>query len=358
MGAYYRNAFSGLLATDRCPTSSELFVWADVTERTRETGLALLRGLRPSCNTSAYSRSAAPADHDRIFHPVTHGGPCRLDAARAEAEMLSRAGGDFSNVARALEQELAIAQQTLQCCGPRLCAAASAACRRPPAPEACTLTDRLPTCLVHRPASGAPTQVVLGGALRTASTFAELLLLEHANGLPASQVGWGRITREQMARVFRLHTSAFDIEQRTPYVAALQGSPLLERILRALADEDDGTPGSAPPGASFVAYIGHDTNIANVAAMLGLTWQQPGYQKDQTPPAGALVFELRQTEAGARYVEVTYVAQSLDDMRAVRGDRAMRVRVPVRDCGDEGSACSLAAFAKLVGERLDRSCAL
>jgi 4-phytase/acid phosphatase len=218
------------------------------------------------------------------------------------------------------------------------------------------LANRLPSCLVHRPASGTPSQVVLGGALRTASTFAELLLLEYVNGFPMSDVGWGRITRDQMTRVFRLHTTAFDIEQRTPYVAALQGSALLEKILGALTDEAGGTPGSAPPGASFVAYVGHDTNIANVAAMLGLTWQQPGYQKDQTPPAGALVFELRETDAGARTVEVFYVAQSLDDMRAAQGDRAMRTRVAVPDCDRAWSACPLAEFAKLVREKLDRSC--
>lgn len=209
---------------------------------------------------------------------------------------------------------------------------------------------------MHRPASGTPSQVVLGGALRTASTFAELLLLEYANGFPMSDVGWGRITRDQMTQVFRLHTTAFDIEQRTSYVAALQGSALLEKILGALADEAVGTPGSAPPGASFVAYVGHDTNIANVAAMLGLSWQQPGYQEDQTPPAGALVFELRQTDAGARNIEIFYVAQSLDDMRAAQGNRAMRARVRLPGCDWEGSACPLAEFAKLVREKLDRSC--
>ena len=271
--------------------------------------------------------------------------------------MLARAGGDLANVAQTLAPELAIAQQTLQCCQPRFCEAASTACRRPASPpNTCTLADRLPSCLVRREEHGVVGQVALGGALRAASTFAEILLLEYANGFPTSEVGWGRITREQLTQVFRLHTTAFGLEQRTPYVAALQGSPLLERILGALTDEKASAPGSAPPGAKFVAYVGHDTNIANVAGMLGLTWQQPGYQKDQTPPAGALVFELRQTDAGARNVHVFYAASSLDDMRAVKGESPVRTPVHVPGCGTEGAACPLADFAKLVRSKLDRSC--
>jgi 4-phytase/acid phosphatase len=159
-----------------------------------------------------------------------------------------------------------------------------------------------------------------------------------------------------MTQTFRLHTTGFDIEQRTPYVAALQGSPLLERMLGALADESSGAPGSAPPGAKFVAYVGHDTNISNLAAMLDLTWQQPGYQKNQTPPTGALIFELRQTEAGARNVHAFYDASALDDMRVEKGDRPVRTPVRVPGCGGEGSACPLAEFAKLVRGKLDRSC--
>jgi 4-phytase/acid phosphatase len=356
MGTYYRSYLSTLLPTDRCPTAGEVYFWADVPERTIETGRALLRGFRPACDTAQYFHSALPARHDPVFHAVRHGGPCRLDAARAESEMLALAGGDLADVTRRLAPELAIAQQTLQCCTPRLCEAATAACRQPASsPNTCTLTERLPSCLVRRQEHHTVGQVALGGALRMASTFAEILLLEYANGFPANEVGWGRITREQMTQVFRLHTTGFELEQRTPYVAALQGSPLLGRMLAALTDEGGSAPGSAPAGAKLVAYVGHDTNLANLAAMLDLTWQQPGYQKNQTPPTGALIFELRQTDAGARNVHVFYDASALDDLRAEKGDRPVRTPVRVPGCGD-GLACSLTEFAKLIGSKLDRSC--
>lgn len=357
MGAYYRTYLSELLPADRCPEAREVFFWADVTQRTEETGLALLRGFRPlPCQSEKYFHTA-PGKSDPIFHPVTGDGSCKLDPARAERDIIARAGGSLSNVVRDLEHELKIAQNALQCCQPSLCQATWKTCRQsppPPPPNTCTLTNRLPSCVVPHPDTGPATQVYLGGALRVASTFAELLLLEDGNGFAQNDVGWGRITREQMTTVFRLHTTAFDLEQRTPYVAALQGSMLLHKMLLALKDESDGKPGTAPPGASLVAYVGHDTNIANVAGMLSLSWQQEGYQRNQTPPTGALIFELRLTDAGTRTVHAYYAAQSLRDMRLANGTSATRTPVPIPGCPN--GSCTLDEFTKLVGQALDPHC--
>ena len=55
MGIYYRTYLSALLPGQGCPAASEVFFWADVTERTRETALALLRGFRPACDGAPIS---------------------------------------------------------------------------------------------------------------------------------------------------------------------------------------------------------------------------------------------------------------------------------------------------------------
>jgi len=357
MGTFYRTYLAELLPPDQCPTPSDVFLWADRTERTEKTGLALLRGFRPSCPPDRYFHSASPSPTDRIFHPVMSAGRCTLNAARAEREILARAGGNLSSIETSLAPELKTAQRALQCCQSRLCMSVAAACRLPaPSTKMCRLNEHLPTCVVSHPEAGTPMDVLLGGSLRVASTFAELLLLEYANGFPQSDVGWERISRDEMARVFRLHTTAFDLEQRTRYIAGRQGSALVKKILLALQSKTDGTPGTAPPGAKFVAYVGHDTNISNVAGMLRLSWQQPGYQQDQTPPAGALIFELHQSSSGSRYVSAFYVAQSLDDMRRVAGTTPQRASVPILGCSNE-SRCPLEHFAKLATHALDPECA-
>jgi 4-phytase/acid phosphatase len=51
--------------------------------------------------------------------------------------------------------------------------------------------------------------------------------------------------------------------------------------------------------------------------MLGLSWRLPGYQTDDTPPGGALIFSLRQRSNGAGYfVRAQYLAQTLEQMRS------------------------------------------
>jgi 4-phytase / acid phosphatase len=42
-----------------------------------------------------------------------------------------------------------------------------------------------------------------------------------------------------------------------------------------------------------VVLTGHDTNLSNIAGMLNVNWLIDG-RRDDAPPGGALVFELRQ----------------------------------------------------------------
>jgi 4-phytase/acid phosphatase len=363
MGTYYRRYLSSLLPETPdtpCPGAQDLFVWPDVSdERTRDTALGLLQGFRPACDPGRYIRTQTPSDP--IFHSIVQSN-CRLDATRAEQEI----NGNLSKVVDSLRNELALAQEKLQCCKPELCQKVwRETCARTelPPPNTCTLQN-LPTCVVRSPKSGPATKIELGGALRIASSFAEILLLEYANGFQGAEYGWGRITRpEELTALFRLHTEAFGLEQRTSTIAAAQGSMLLRRILLALKDEDSNASGAVPQGTKFAAYVGHDTNIANLGGLLELNWdppsgQQPAYQRNQTPPAGALTFELREL-GGVRKLYVAYVAQSLADMRADTADRAIRTPVSVPQCSTNelGFPCPLATFESLVTRKLDQNCA-
>jgi 4-phytase/acid phosphatase len=62
--------------------------------------------------------------------------------------------------------------------------------------------------------------------------------------------------------------------------------------------------------------VGHDTNVTNLAAMLGVSWTSPGYQTNDPAAGGALVFELYERHNPKRVVvRVYYQAQSLRRMR-------------------------------------------
>jgi 4-phytase/acid phosphatase len=203
------------------------------------------------------------------------------------------------------------------------------------------------------------------GALAIASEAAEIFLLEYAEGMEAEQVAWGRLNLAQMLQTFRLHTEAFDLMERTPYLARRQGSALLMRAAAAVTSGHSsglGATDNAVRDAKFVAYIGHDTNIDNLAAIMDVTWTQAGYQRNQTPPAGALVFELRQGPDRKQRVYTSYVAQSLEQMRKVTpltlDAPPLKTPLRLRGCSANtpGFPCLIDEFAVAIRNAIDRDC--
>jgi 4-phytase/acid phosphatase len=350
MGAYYRRFTSEAKATtaEGCPP---VYVYADVTERTEATAKALIDGYAPNCGYSVRSRTEAKIDP--VFHPL-EAGVCRLDPMLAQTRLLERSGGDLNRITRDLKAPFDALQAVLQCCSASLCSALGRG-------EKCTLAD-LPTVMSPLP-DGSGLAVM--GALPIASTTAEVLLLEYADNLPAGEVGWGRISGPQLRDVMRLHTEHLDLTQRTPYLARKMGSALLFKVAGAVTSARSLGFGVVEPAvrdARFVAYVGHDTNIWNLAGMLDVSWLQTGYQRNQTPPAGALVFEVRELPDKKQKVYTSYVAQTPEQMRnatPLAGDvlpQRTALRLPGCSTTQPGFPCSIEEFAIAVRNSLDRDC--
>ena len=350
MGTYYRRyASEGQAATAAgCPP---MYVYADLMERTQATAKSLIEGFAPNCGYTFRTRSDAKIDP--IFHPL-EAGVCKVDPMIAQTRVLERAGGDLNRITRDLKAPFDALQSILQCCSPSLCTALGRG-------EKCTLAD-LPTVMSPLP-DGAGLAVM--GSLPIASTTAEILLLEYADNLPMSEVGWGRVTLPQMRETWRLHTEHFDLTQRTPYLARRMGSLLMFKVAAAVTSARTLGFGVVDPAirdAKFVAYVGHDTNIWNLAGMLDVSWLQTGYQRNQTPPAGALMFEVRELPDKKLKVYSSYVSQSPEQMRgaiALVGD-ALPQRTPLRLPGcsstQPGFPCTIEEFAIAVRNSLDRDC--
>jgi 4-phytase / acid phosphatase len=134
---------------------------------------------------------------------------------------------------------------------------------------------------------------------------------------------------------------------------------LLQHILLALQQQVMSKPvAGAPgePGDRLLLFAGHDTNIANVAGALHLDRILDG-RRDDTPPGGALVFELwRERSTGTYSVRIDYMAQTLEQMRTATvltlttpPDRAL---VFVPDCGRQDMSCTWQGFAATVQRAL------
>ena len=292
MGEYYAMEFSarGLLPAGGPPPVRDVYVWADLDQRTRETGAALLEGIF-GCQDSCPDAGSDYGDDDPLFHPV-RGGTCILDPGAAKKAVLEQAGGSLE---KALEPYRGVVREigdVLDCCAPRLC---------DPQRLDCSL-ENLPSAIKEDKKKGA---ISLSGPIAVGSTASEVFLLEYAQAM--SDVAWDpAATPEKINRLLGLHELQFRLMQRTPYIAKRQGSALTRQVLETLrqsAEKKSDAMRPVPAEAKLVIYVGHDTNLANIAGLLGIDWAFPSGLGDKTPPAGAMVFELLRDAAGDRSEE-------------------------------------------------------
>jgi 4-phytase/acid phosphatase len=335
-GAYDHQwlAHLGLLNAEGCGDASHITILADSDQRTRETGKALAIGLMPGCSIDVHAEAEGEADP--LFHPL-EAGVGHPDKAVATAAVSGRIGANPAGLVEAYRPQLKALEEVLG----------------QPASKS-SLFD-IPSSI----SSGKGDHLVdLKSPLGTAATMSENLLLEYTEGMP--QVGWGRVDSVRLRELLQLHTASADIERRTPYLARAQASNMLAHVLDSLrqAASAKPVPGAlSRPEDKLLILVGHDTNLTNIAGDLNLSWLIDG-RRDDTPPGGALVFELWKSATGNFSVRTYYTAQTLDQMRnAVPLTLAAppeRVAVFVPGCSGADSACRWNDFESTIRAAIDQ----
>ena len=342
MGAYYREWLSGehLLSQQGCGDARRIYIHADTDQRTIETGRALAETLLPGCAVAV--NSELEGRRDALFDPIEAGiaKPDWEIAAKAVRERLGNDPRHFLDLHRAAFEAL---QFVLEGGG------------------------SAPKKLIERPEeiSGTATgkSVRLNEQLSLASTLSEDLLLEYTDGMQGKDLGWGRLDADTLFRILELHAAFADLTRRTTYLARTRGSNLLDHVLLSMEQAATGkaVPGAlGPPGAAVLILVGHDTNLSNLSGMLGLSWHLPGYQPDDTPPGGALIFSLWQQPGTAQYfVRTQYLAQTLQQMRSATtltlAAPPAKEDVAVAGCESATGSfgCSWETFAKTLQRAID-----
>jgi 4-phytase/acid phosphatase len=348
MGGYYRalHGGSGLTQTDDCPPAGTVAAWADNEQRTRESGKALLGGMYPRCANLA-PRSQADGKPDPLFHPQPSPS-CPMDATSNRAALLARIGGDFSSVLREYAPQLSLMQATL--CPPALAAGRTR----------CGLPAEAPAVQV-RPDG----RLTITGPIAIGSSASEDFAMQNAEGLPANQVAWGRLSGDAaIQNLLKIHRLEVDLADKTPPIARQRGSNLLDQIVTTLQDghKFPGAPNIAEP-VRLALLIGHDTNIANIERLLNLKWQISGFQPNEASPGGALTFELfREVGTGQRYVRLAYYAQTLEQMRQAtvlnlaQPPGMMAVDLPACAAYAHERSCPLERFVEIAKAAIDPAC--
>lgn len=344
-GAYDRMllAKENLLKPTGCDDGGNVTFYADSDQRTRETGKALASGLFPGCSVPV--QSLAEGVNDPLFHPVpAHLGP--LNSTLATAAIAGRIGNNLDNLTEAHRTQLASFDKLLETCG---VVAASPQKR-------ISLFEISPSL---SPGSG-DHLAELRSPLSTASTLTENLLLEYTEGMDTANVGWGCVDGPKLRSLIDLHTAASDFAQRTPAIARMQASNLLDHIDKALEQivTHQSIPGApSKPTDRALFLIGHDTNLSNIGGLLDMTWIIDG-RRDDTPPGGALIFELwKKHKSDGYFVRIYYTAQTLEQMRSTiiltPTSPPQRVPVFIPGCSKEDFSCAWPAFSETIRKTID-----
>ncbi|WP_145562812.1 AppA family phytase/histidine-type acid phosphatase [Yersinia aldovae] len=354
MGQFYGDYFrsKGLLLAG-CPAEGVIYAQADIDQRTRLTGQAFLDGVAPDCGLKVHYQADLKKT-DPLFHPV-EAGVCKLDAVQTQKAVEEHLGGPLSSLEERYTKPFAQMGEVLNFAKSPYCKT------RQQNDKTCNFAHFAANEIkVNKEGS----KVSLNGPLALSSTLGEIFLLQNAQNMP--NVAWNRLSgTENWASLLSLHNVQFDLMAKTPYIARHKGTPLLQQIDAALTLQPDALGQTLPlsPQNRVLFIGGHDTNIANIAGMLGASWQLP-QQPDNTPPGGGLVFELWQNpDNHQRYVAVKMFYQTMDQLRKaemldLKNNPAGMISVAVEGCENSGDdkLCQLDTFQKRVAQVIEPAC--
>lgn len=314
IGARLRGEFmtDGLLSS-ACPDDASFVVIGDSTPRNRESSVALREGLTPGCGTGYLAMDGST--NNPLFHyrkeddddtaPPTVGTP---PAALAELQSL------------------------LLGCKADTCADVA---RRDGKKPLLASTDALPA------------------AMKLAGTLSENLMLAYVEGMPMDKVAFGRGDADLPGRLITLHNDQFAATKKAKPAASLAGSNLVAHIVATLDAARGAATKVAPLSAvrrGVIVLVGHDTNLANVAGVLGLEWHDAA-RPDDYPPGGALIFSVV-AHGSEHAIHVDTLMPTMAQLRTGRFEDMRRAPVRIAGCHDLGR-CTPEEFSAIARRGID-----
>jgi 4-phytase/acid phosphatase len=323
MGAYLRAtmAADGLLPATGCAATDAIYIYSDTDERNIMSSFHTFAGFEPGCPARPIHTVAPKGPRDPLFSFTP--------APPAEAVTADRRAW--------VGMDLAVYTSVAQ---------------NPELNELAKLLAPDPAHPAAKPLLSEPMPLPLSVSL------VEDFQLEYIDAKPMDQVGWGRVDAATLHRLMPLHAKGFALNARAPLAARSHGSNLMAHMLQTL-EQAAGQPatGAIGPQRAHLVYIsGHDTNLFNIAGLLGLSWTAEGIAND-TPPDSHLVFELLQNPRTRQYsVRLLYRAQTLDQLRSAESlsakSKPIEVVLTAPGCTTAGP-CPFAAFDKAVHNLFD-----
>ncbi|WNN45893.1 MULTISPECIES: bifunctional glucose-1-phosphatase/inositol phosphatase [Winslowiella] len=329
MGHYTREwlAQQGLVKTGECPSSDDVFAYANSLQRTVATAQFFINGAFPGCDI-AITHQDEMGSMDPIFNPVITDGSEEfnkqaLTAMNAAAEKLSLKPA-FQRLEKIIDYKNAPA------CDDK---------------KQCSLSSENQ----NKFKANSGEEPGVSGPLKVGNSLVDAFTLQYYEGLPMEQVAWGQIkTAEQWKELSAIKNGYQDALFTSPEVARNVAAPLVDYIRSQLIDQDKAT---AP---KVTLMVGHDSNIASLLTALDFKpYELPG-QNERTPIGGQIVFERwHDSKNDKDLVKVEYVYQSSEQLRDAEPltlkNPPKRVTLQMQGCEtDANGFCSWDQFTQVL----------
>lgn len=296
----FEEPFKSLLfGNNSCITRKDVFIHADISERTQASAAVFASAVAPECELPYFITTNK--DLDPVYHPV-RGAVCKSSRGKAEDDVTTMVETSFKRLAEEYSDQLRFVNELL---GP----IPKVTCQGYGIGDTCQLID-LPA-RVNFTNSGRT--INLRGAMGIKATLIQNWLLESAEW-PDRDPGWGLITPDRLAELLVARSAIFNILNRMDGYSRDRGSAILNDITGSLLSTHHD---SKVNEAKLVMYMGHDTNMAHISELLGLEWDLDGWAYNDIPPGSFLQFTLWEKTTGQDVVTAELIAQPLAVMRSV-----------------------------------------
>jgi 4-phytase/acid phosphatase len=328
-----------LLQSNSCEHPG-LYVEANTTQRTIASAKALLPGLSPQCTVQPHYFTDRP---NPLFSPSSSSA---VDRQRVTDATLGRMANQPDWFTGAFSRPLEKMHSVLTAC-------VGSGCDRS--------TPDFRTIRVQNGVA-APRDSRIESPVSLGADFAENFLLEYTEGMPMSQVGWGRVSRADLDDLMQMNTQYHDFMLRTPYGAQVAASNLAAHLRDTILSAASGNTTPYQLGTTadhFILLDGHDSNLSWLGGLLHLDWLLPDQTFNATPPGSALVFEVHRRANGSATVQVLFISQTLDQIRDLRpltdADHPSIAPIFVPGCSGAAPAyeCTVEEFTRVVNSAID-----
>jgi 4-phytase / acid phosphatase len=337
---FYHARYPTLLQSNSCEHPG-IYVEANTTQRTIASAKALLPGLSPQCTVQPHYFTDRP---NPLFSPSNSSA---VDRQRVTDATLGRMANQPEWFTGAFSRPLEKMHSALTGC-------VDSACDR--------FTPDFRTIRVQNGVA-APRDARTESPVTLGADFAENFLLEYTEGMPMSQVGWGRVSRADLDDLMQMNTQYHDFMLRTPYGAKVAASNLAAHLRDTILSAASGNATPYELGTTadrFILLDGHDSNLSWLGGLLHLDWLLPDQTFNATPPGSALVFEVRRSRASSSAtVQVLFISQTLDQIRDLRplagAERPSIAPIFVPGCSGVAPAyeCTVEEFTRVVNSAID-----